>query len=58
MSLPHYVVGHLQLLATVEQRLSAHRGLALAGNAYGGVGVPDCVKSGEAAAVALADALN
>jgi protoporphyrinogen/coproporphyrinogen III oxidase len=31
-------------------------GLALAGNAYGGIGVPDCIRSGsEAATKLLAD---
>ena len=58
LSLPHYTVGHLQLVDTIDERVASHRGLALAGNAYRGVGVPDCVKSGEAAAAALADALD
>ena len=48
--MPHYEVGHLDLVDRIEERLRGHAGLALAGNAYRGVGIPDCVRSGEAAA--------
>lgn len=49
-SLPQYQVGHLELVRRVEGQLSVFPGLALAGNAYRGVGVSDCVRSGEEAA--------
>lgn len=49
-SMPQYVVGHLQLVDQIEQNIARHPGLALAGNAYRGVGIADCVRSGEAAA--------
>ncbi|MGQ0793446.1 MAG: protoporphyrinogen oxidase [Deltaproteobacteria bacterium] len=49
-SMPQYRVGHLKLVERIMRRAATHRGLALAGNAYGGVGVPDCVRSGEQAA--------
>lgn len=49
-SMPQYNVGHLQRLARIEQRLARHAGLHLAGNAYGGVGIPHCIHSGETAA--------
>ncbi len=52
-AMPQYGLGHLDLVAEIEERLAAYPGLALAGNAYRGVGVPDCVRSGEAAAEAL-----
>ena len=52
-SMPHYSVGHLDLVGEIERGCGAHRGLALAGNAYRGVGIPDCVRSGEAAAQAI-----
>jgi len=39
----------------IEKRLAAHAGLFVAGNAYRGIGLPDCIASGEAAA---AQALN
>jgi oxygen-dependent protoporphyrinogen oxidase len=45
-----YEVGHLERASEIESRLEAHVGLALAGNALRGVGVPDCIRSGEAAA--------
>ncbi len=48
--MPQYAVGHLDRVATIERRAAALPGLALAGAAYRGVGIPDCVRSGEAAA--------
>ena len=54
-SMPQYLVGHLNRIAEIEQRVATHPGLALAGNAYRGVGIADCVRSGEAAATAVVD---
>ena len=51
-SMPQYRVGHLARVETIEHRLAALRGLFLAGAAYRGVGIADCVRSGEAAAEA------
>ena len=48
-AMPQYAVGHLDRVAAMEGRAAA-LGLVLAGAAYRGVGVPDCVRSGEAAA--------
>jgi oxygen-dependent protoporphyrinogen oxidase len=48
--LPEYGVGHLELVNEIATRAAALGGLALAGSAYGGVGIPDCVASGTAAA--------
>ncbi len=56
-ALPQYTVGHLARLERVTRRLTAHPRVRLAGAAYGGVGVPDCVRSGEAAAHAVVAAL-
>ncbi len=50
--MPQYVLGHPERLTRIERRLSALPGLLLAGNAYRGVGLPDCIASGEAAAEA------
>ncbi len=50
MALPQYVIGHLQRVAQLEERLYRHKGLALAGNWQYGVGIPDCIESGERAA--------
>ena len=52
-SMPQYRVGHLQLVGEIEKRVAGYPGLALAGNAYRGVGLADCVRSGEAAAEAV-----
>jgi oxygen-dependent protoporphyrinogen oxidase len=53
-AMAQYRVGHLDTVAAIESRLERHPGLALAGNGLRGVGVPDCVRSGEAAADRLA----
>jgi protoporphyrinogen/coproporphyrinogen III oxidase len=48
-SMPQYTVGHAPRIAEVESRMGAIAGLHLAGNAYHGVGIPDCVRSAKAA---------
>jgi len=55
--MPQYVLGHPERLARIDEALERHPGLALAGAAYGGVGVPDCIRSGEEAAEAVARVL-
>jgi oxygen-dependent protoporphyrinogen oxidase len=52
-SMPQYHVGHLERVDKITKRLRGLPGLALAGSAYRGVGIPDCIKSGEAAAEQL-----
>jgi oxygen-dependent protoporphyrinogen oxidase len=49
-AMAQYTVGHLDRLRRIEALLKQAPGLALAGNAYRGIGVPDCVRSGELAA--------
>jgi oxygen-dependent protoporphyrinogen oxidase len=49
-AMPQYTLGHLDRLALIERRLATHPGLFVAGNAYHGVGIPDCIASGETAA--------
>ncbi|HEV8473550.1 MAG TPA: protoporphyrinogen oxidase [Methylomirabilota bacterium] len=49
-SMPQYRVGHLARVETIERRVAAIPGLHLAGGAYRGVGIADCVHSAEAAA--------
>jgi oxygen-dependent protoporphyrinogen oxidase len=49
-AMPQYHVGHLKLVESIEQLVDKMPGLALAGNAYRGVGIAQCVKSGEEAA--------
>jgi oxygen-dependent protoporphyrinogen oxidase len=55
--MPQYVLGHPERLARIEAAVSRHPGLALAGAAYRGVGVPDCIHSGEEAAESVVRAL-
>jgi len=52
-SMPQYEVGHLDRVNEIEQLTSELPGLTLAGNAYRGAGIPDCIRSGEAAAEML-----
>ncbi|MBL8851614.1 MAG: FAD-dependent oxidoreductase, partial [Planctomycetaceae bacterium] len=49
-AMPQYSLGHIERIARIEQLASQIPGLHLAGNAYHGVGVPDCIHSGEVAA--------
>ncbi len=49
-AMPQYHVGHLDRIAAIENAVSALPGLELAGNAYRGVGIPICVRSGAVAA--------
>lgn len=55
---PIYAVGHRRVVDGLRARAAAIGALALAGNAYEGVGVPDCIASGEAAAAAVLRALG
>jgi len=49
-AMPRYMVGHLDRVAAAEEALVPLRGVVLAGAAYRGVGIPDCVSQGRAAA--------
>jgi protoporphyrinogen/coproporphyrinogen III oxidase len=49
-AMAQYNVGHLERLTRIELACKQHPGLALAGNGYRGIGVPDCVRSGQDAA--------
>ena len=56
-AMAQYQVGHQEVVRTVERLASGLPGFALAGNGYHGVGIPDCIRSGEAAAISLLDGL-
>ena len=49
-SMAQYTVGHPRRLAEIQARTAALPGLYLAGNAYTGIGIPDCIRMGKAAA--------
>lgn len=51
-AMPQYLLGHTERLAQIEAAVQAQPGLFLAGAAYRGVGIPDCIESGERAAEA------
>ncbi|MFN3974603.1 MAG: protoporphyrinogen oxidase [Dehalococcoidia bacterium] len=57
-ALPQYAVGHLGWLTQVDEALAHCPGLLLVGSAYRGVGIPDCVRQGQAAAERLAGFLR
>ncbi len=49
-SMPQYEVGHLDRVKDIEDQLRQLPTLTVAGNSYRGVGIPDCIRSGESAA--------
>lgn len=57
-SMAQYVVGHLERVARIKQRVYALGSLQLAGNAYHGAGLPDCIRGGERAADEIIKALR
>ncbi len=52
-AMPQYHVGHAARAEAIERAVARHPGLRLVGGAYRGVGIADCVRSGEDAALAL-----
>ena len=55
--MPQYHVGHLERIQRITARLTELPGLQLAGNAFRGVGIPDCIHSGQTAAERVAAAV-
>jgi protoporphyrinogen/coproporphyrinogen III oxidase len=47
--MPQYTMGHLDRVSAIEMRSTEVPGLAIAGGSYRGVGLPNCVESGERA---------
>jgi oxygen-dependent protoporphyrinogen oxidase len=43
-SMPQYTVGHAQRIELIEEMLKDFPGLHLVGNAYHGIGIPDCIR--------------
>jgi protoporphyrinogen/coproporphyrinogen III oxidase len=52
-AMPQYHVGHLERVAEIETEAGTIAGLAIAGAFLRGVGIPDCIRSGEVAAEAV-----
>jgi oxygen-dependent protoporphyrinogen oxidase len=49
LGMPQYTLGHLERVTRIEERSGQIPGLAFAGGSYRGVGVPNCIESGERA---------
>jgi oxygen-dependent protoporphyrinogen oxidase len=52
-SMAQYMVGHAARVKEIRERAGRVPGLYLAGNAYEGIGIPDCIRTGRAAAKAI-----
>ena len=55
-AMAQYAVGHQERMERINERVAALPGLRLAGNAYEGIGVPDCIRMGRKAAAELIQA--
>lgn len=49
-SMPQYDVGHLARAAHIREAEAATAGIVLTGNAFDGIGIPDCIRNARAAA--------
>jgi protoporphyrinogen/coproporphyrinogen III oxidase len=54
-AMAQYAVGHRERVQRIRERVAALPGLRLAGNAYDGIGVPDCIRLGRQAARELVE---
>jgi oxygen-dependent protoporphyrinogen oxidase len=52
-AMAQYAVGHKERMARINERVTSHPGLHLVGNAYDGIGIPDCIRLGRKAAQAI-----
>jgi oxygen-dependent protoporphyrinogen oxidase len=57
-AMPQYTIGHLDRISVIDRRLAEYPGLYVAGNAYRGIGLPDCIASGETAATQAVEYLT
>jgi len=55
---PQYNLGHSERIAEIEHSLADIPGLFLAGAAYHGAGIPDCIQSGMTAARSIAERVH
>jgi oxygen-dependent protoporphyrinogen oxidase len=58
LAIPQYLSGHSRRLTAVNDRLKAHSGLFVTGNAFFGVGLNDCVHAANRAAEQVAKQLS
>jgi len=57
-AMAQYESGHIARIARIEKRLKDIPGLEVAGNAYHGIGVPDCIREGMNAANGIVQTLS
>lgn len=57
-AMPQYNLGHPEILKRIDAALEHHPGLALAGNGYRGIGIPDCIHSGELAVEKILNSIS
>ncbi len=57
-AMPQFHLGHVDRVERIQQQVSTINGLSFAGNALHGVGIPDCIHSGESAAEDLYKSRN
>jgi oxygen-dependent protoporphyrinogen oxidase len=55
-AMAQYAVGHAQRIAEIDGLVAGLPGLHLAGNAYRGIGIPDCIRTGKEAAEKIVQA--
>ena len=56
-AMPQYNLGYLDIINKIYDKIKDLKTLNLAGNAYGGVGIPDCVNSGKNAAESIFESI-
>ena len=56
-AMAQYTVGHQEQMERIQSLASRLPQFALAGNAYSGIGIPDCIRSGQAAARHILEAI-
>lgn len=54
-SMPQYNLGHEIIINNLKNMISKHKTLKICGNSYEGIGIPDCIRSGESAAEDIVD---
>ncbi|MBV9180937.1 MAG: protoporphyrinogen oxidase [Acidobacteria bacterium] len=57
-AMPQYGLGHQERIKRIRALLDALPGLGLAGNAYSGIGVPDCIRNASEAALKVLNDLG
>ena len=56
-SMAQYLVGHQSNIGDIQALINNIKGITLAGNAYTGIGIPDCIHSSEQAALSLLNSI-